>query len=239
MRLLPVRSINATGIRPQLSPDTVRECEFTPARGPCRLVSSQNLVMLALPTRWRQRLSLFTTKGNAVIIRKTLISACAVAAVLTMGACSSDDNKDSTAASSTSAAASSTTAKASASATTSAAAAAAAPTAEELNASLVALIDPAKPIEEKTALVVDGTKRQANIETMSAALGGNPAYAITFNVDNVKVDGQTATADVAVVSPHGAAPATPWTWELEDGSWKLSDTSACGLLEMGRASCTA
>ncbi|MFJ7619763.1 hypothetical protein ACIQYZ_13280 [Rhodococcus erythropolis] len=176
-----------------------------------------------------------------MIIRKTLISACAVAAVLTMGACSSDDNKDSTAASSTSAAASSTTAKASASATTSAAAAAAAaaPTAEELNASLVALIDPAKPIEEKTALVVDGTKRQANIETMSAALGGNPAYAITFNVDNVKVDGQTATADVAVVSPHGAAPATPWTWELEDGSWKLSDTSACVLLEMGRASCTA
>jgi hypothetical protein len=87
--------------------------------------------------------------------------------------------------------------------------------------------------------VVDGTKRQANIETMSAALGGNPAYAITFNVDNVKVDGQTATADVAVVSPHGAAPATPWTWELEDGSWKLSDTSACVLLEMGRASCTA
>jgi len=170
-----------------------------------------------------------------VIIRKTLISACAVAAVLTMGACSSDDNKDSTAASSTSAAASSTTAKASTSATTSAAA----PTAEELNASLVALIDPAKPIEEKTALVVDGTKRQANIETMSAALGGNPAYAITFNVDNVKVDGQTATADVAVVSPHGAAPATPWTWELEDGSWKLSDTSACVLLEMGRASCTA
>ena len=74
---------------------------------------------------------------------------------------------------------------------------------------------------------------------MSAALGGNPAYAITFNVDNVKVDGQTATADVAVVSPHGAAPATPWTWELEDGSWKLSDTSACVLLEMGRASCTA
>lgn len=176
-----------------------------------------------------------------MIIRKTLISACAVAAVLTMGACSSDDNKDSTAASSTSAAASSTTAKASASATTSAAAAAAAPTAEELNASLVALIDPAKPIEEKTALVVDGTKRQANIETMSAALGGNPAYAITFNVDNVKVDGQTATADVAVVSPHGAAPPAtpPWTWELEDGSWKLSDTSACVLLEMGRASCTA
>ena len=105
---------------------------------------------------------------------------------------------------STSAAASSTTAKASASATTSAAAAAAAPTAEELNASLVALIDPAKPIEEKTALVVDGTKRQANIETMSAALAVT-RYAITFNVDNVKVDGQTATADVAVVSPHGAA----------------------------------
>lgn len=175
------------------------------------------------------------TKGHAVIIRKTLVSACAVAAVLALGACSSDDSSDSSATSTSVAATSS--ASAASSATTSAAAAAAAPTADELNAQLVALIDPAKPIAEKTALVVDGTNRQANIETMGTALGGNPAYKITFTVENVKVDGETATADVAVVSPHGAMPAAPWTWELEDGTWKLSDTSACVLLEMGRASC--
>lgn len=168
-----------------------------------------------------------------MIIRKTLVSACAVAAVFALGACSSDDNTDSAATSSASAASSTTAASASS------AAAVAAPTAEELNASLAALIDPAKPTTEKSALVADGSALASNIDTMSAALGGNPAYQISFTVDNVKVEGQTATADVAVVSPHGAAPATPWTWELEDGTWKLSRTSACVLLEMGRASCTA
>ena len=43
-----------------------------------------------------------TTKGHAVIIRKTLVSACAVAAVLALGACGSDDSKDTAAATSTS-----------------------------------------------------------------------------------------------------------------------------------------
>ncbi|WP_424806908.1 hypothetical protein [Rhodococcus sp. 27YEA15] len=173
-----------------------------------------------------------------MILRKTLVSACAVAAVFALGACSSDDTSDSSATSSTSVAAASST-SAAATSSSAAAEAATAPTAESLNADLTALIDPAKPIDEKTALVVDGAKRQANIETMGAALGGNPGYTITFDVQNVEVEGQTATADVAVVSPHGAAPAAPWTWEFEDGTWKLSDTSACGLLEMGRAPCTA
>ncbi|OYD70454.1 hypothetical protein [Rhodococcus sp. OK302] len=165
-----------------------------------------------------------------MIIRKTLVSACAVAAVLALGACGSDDSKDTAAATSTSVAAA-TSAKSTSAST------AAAPTADELNAALITLIDPAKPIAEKTALVVDGSARQANIDTMGTALGANPAYKITFTVENVKVDGETATADVAIVSPHGTMPGTQWTWELEDGSWKLADTSACTLFEMGRAPC--
>ncbi|MEU8897531.1 hypothetical protein [Nocardia sp. NPDC048505] len=150
------------------------------------------------------------------------MASAAVALAVTAGAtaCGSDDKSDSATGTSTAA-------------TTSAAghgdhSAVASPSAADLQATLLLLADPAKPTADKTAVVVDGAKRQANIETMNQALGGYGA--LTFAVSEVKVEGTKATAQVVTTSPHGSAPAMPMTWEHVDGKWKLSDASACTLL---------
>ncbi|MFC9895664.1 hypothetical protein ACFVMC_18420 [Nocardia sp. NPDC127579] len=146
------------------------------------------------------------------------MASAAVALAVTAGAsaCGSDDKSD--------------TASTSGAVTSSAAGHGdhAAPSAADLQATLVLLADPAKPTADKTAIVVDGAKRQANIETMNRALAGYGT--LTFAVSDVKVDGTEATAQVITTSPHGAAPAMPMTWEHVDGAWKLSDASACTLL---------
>ncbi|MEV0246734.1 hypothetical protein AB0H76_09120 [Nocardia sp. NPDC050712] len=145
-----------------------------------------------------------------------------VALAVTAGVtgCGSDDKSDTATGTSTSA-------------TTSAAghgdhAAATAPSAADLQATLLLLADPAKPTADKTAVVVDGAKRQANIEALNQALAGYGA--LTFAVSDVKVEGTKATAQVVTTSPHGAAPAMPMTWEHVDGKWKLTDASACTML---------
>lgn len=157
-------------------------------------------------------------------VRKLRLSMASVAMALAVTAgvtgCGSDDKSE-------------TATSTSAAVTTSAAgngapSAAAAPSAADLQATLVLLADPAKPTAEKTAVVVDGAKRQANIETMNRALAGYGA--LTFAVSDVKVEGAKATAQVVTTSPHGAAPAMPMTWEYLDGKWKLSDAGACTLL---------
>ncbi|WP_051027095.1 hypothetical protein [Nocardia higoensis] len=168
-------------------------------------------------------------------LRAAVVTA-AAAVALTVGlvGCSDDESTDSTATSS----AVSTSASA---ATTSAAAEEGhsheAPTAEELQATLDQFADPAEPAAEKTGLIVDGDKRVANIEAMNAALGGYGA--LTFAVTGVTVEGETATAQVVITSPHGAAPAMPLTWQHEGDSWKISDASACTLLGFAQAPCVA
>ncbi|MEV0292079.1 hypothetical protein [Nocardia sp. NPDC050710] len=157
-------------------------------------------------------------------------AAAAIAVTVGLTGCGSDDKSDAKASTTTSAAV-----------TTSAAshgdgAAGATPSAEELQATLVVLADPAKPTPEKVAVVVDGDKRAANIDTMTKALAGYGT--LTFAVSDVKVDGNTATAQVVITSPHGAAPAMPLTWQHVDGKWKLSDASACTMLGFAQAPCT-
>ncbi|OUS95843.1 hypothetical protein [Rhodococcus sp. NCIMB 12038] len=152
---------------------------------------------------------------------RSVIAVGAVVLALGMSACSSDDGSD--------------TAAATSAATSSQADAAAAPTPEELLGTLQLLVDPARPVDDKTAVVVDGDERRPNLEAMTAAMAN---YPVSFTVTDVQVEGDTATANVAIVSPHGTAAPTAWTWENVDGVWKVSDESTCTLLGMARASCS-
>ncbi|WP_328400354.1 hypothetical protein [Nocardia sp. NBC_00403] len=156
-------------------------------------------------------------------------AAAAVTVTLGLTACGSDDKSDTATATSTSVVATSADHGAHGTAT--------APLADELKATLTLVADPAKSTAEKTALIVNGDKRSANIDQMNQALAGYGA--LTFAVTDVKVEGTTATAQVVITSPHGAAPAMPMTWEHVDGKWKLSDATACTMLGFAQAPCTS
>ncbi|NLU84905.1 hypothetical protein [Rhodococcus sp. HNM0569] len=170
-------------------------------------------------------------------VRKPLVAVSAALLVALVG-CSNDDSTSDSADTTSATAASATETGAAESGGTEHesdhAEAADAPTADDLKATLVLLADPAQPVDAKQAVVVEGDQRQPNIEAMTAATAN---YQVGFDVTNVQVDGTTATADVAIQSPHGTAAPTPWTWENVDGTWKLSDASTCALLGMARAAC--
>ncbi|MGW4339432.1 hypothetical protein ACWEK5_42600 [Rhodococcus koreensis] len=153
---------------------------------------------------------------------RSVVAVGAVVFALGMSACSSDDGSGTAAA--TSAATSSQVD-----------ATVAAPTSEELLGTLQLLVDPARPVDEKTVVVVDGDERRPNLEAMTAAMAN---YPVSFTVTDVQVEGDTATANVAIVSPHGTTAPTAWTWENVDGVWKVSDESTCTLLGMARAGCS-
>ncbi|MBF6232892.1 hypothetical protein [Nocardia farcinica] len=161
------------------------------------------------------------------------VATAAAALALTAGlaGCSDDESSD-TAATSTSAAATSAAATSSAGGDHDHAA----PTAEELQGTLTLFADPAKTTADKTAVVVDGDKRAANIDTMNQVLGGYGP--LTFAISDIKTEGESATAQVVITSPHGVAPAMPLTWQHEDDKWKISDASACTLLAFAQAPCT-
>lgn len=158
-------------------------------------------------------------------------AAVGVAATLVLAAgCSSTDDSDHEDHSSGSAA-STTTAAA-----TSASAAAIAPPGDGwLANSLVLVVDPAVDSATKAAVIENGQTRLANLDAMTAALANYGQ--INWYVAPPTVEGETATADVTIMSPRGNAPPTPYTWVFMDNTWKISDASACQLLAMGQAPC--
>ncbi|MEU2004439.1 hypothetical protein ACH47B_25910 [Rhodococcus sp. NPDC019627] len=158
------------------------------------------------------------------LVGRTAVATGAVVLALGLASCSSDDTAGTTPATATTAAAA-----------TSAEDSVAAPSSDELLTTLQVLVDPARPVDEKTAVVVEGDERRTNIEAMTAATAN---YPVSFTVTDVQVDGDIATAKVAVTSPHGTAAPTPWTWENVDGTWKVSDESTCALLGMARTGCS-
>ncbi|MFI8565937.1 hypothetical protein ACIGGF_05170 [Rhodococcus sp. NPDC078407] len=111
----------------------------------------------------------------------------------------------------------------------------AAPTAAELEASLLQLVAPDIDAATKAAAVENGQARLTNLDAMTAALANYGA--ITFEVAEPTVEGETSTADVAIATPRGTAAPSPQTWVLIDGTWKLSDASMCQILAMGQAPC--
>lgn len=154
----------------------------------------------------------------------------ALVAVSTAAGCGSDDTTDVAGNSSESA-----SAPTSESTTTDADPAVAAPSTDELTQSLELLVAPDVDAETKAAEVENGQTRLANLETMTAALANYGD--ITFDVQEPSVEGQTATALVAIATPRGTAAPSPNTWVLIDGRWKVSEDSACALLAMGQAPC--
>ncbi|MFF3568845.1 hypothetical protein [Nocardia jiangxiensis] len=116
-----------------------------------------------------------------------------------------------------------------------AAADAPAPAPQELQSSLDQFVDPGIPAAAKTKLVVGGERRQANIETMNKGLANYGK--VGFGVSNVQTKGDTANAQVAVISPHGTVPGVPMTWQHTAAGWQISDSTACVILAMGKAPC--
>ncbi|WP_063126354.1 nuclear transport factor 2 family protein [Nocardia fusca] len=163
-------------------------------------------------------------------------AATAAAAALALGltACGSDDDGGDTAAAS------------SVAATTSAAAheddddhgdTAPAPTAQSLQSNLEQITNPDVPVDEKVKLIDDGENRRGLLEQLNAAL--QTYRGITFQVGEVTVDGETATGLTTITSPSGqSAPPMPLTWEHEDGTWRLSDASACVLFGFAQIPCS-
>ncbi|MGA6207075.1 hypothetical protein ACPESR_20235 [Nocardia testacea] len=163
-------------------------------------------------------------------------AATAAAAALALGltACGSDDDGD--------------TAAGSVAATTSAAAhnhgddhdhgeTAPAPTAQSLQSTLEQITNPDVPVDEKVKLIDDGENRRGLLEQLNAAL--QTYRGITFQVGEVTVDGETATGQTTITSPSGqSAPPMPLTWEHDDGTWKLSDASACVLFGFAQIPCS-
>ncbi|WP_254854137.1 hypothetical protein [Nocardia donostiensis] len=162
--------------------------------------------------------------------RTVAVAAAAVALSVGLTACGSDEEGSDSVATATSTAVTSTSSTADHGEQ-----AGEAPSPETLQATLDTLADPAVAPEEKTKLIVDGEKRTANIEQMNTALAGYGT--LTFAVADVVTEGDTATAQVTITSPHGAAPALPLTWENVDGAWKLSDASGCVLFSFAQSPC--
>lgn len=157
--------------------------------------------------------------------RKAIVAGIAVAAALTMTACSSDDG-DSGA---------KTTA---ASATTSASAAPEAssdyppvPTAEELNAELARGLDPAVPVEEKAQLIQGAEADPELINQVAAAAVQNGAQIEITSVDDLGDGTLNAGATLTI---GGQANPGNFTFVAEDGVWKLSKDNACNFVKLAQ-----
>lgn len=112
-----------------------------------------------------------------------------------------------------------------------------APTAESLQAGLEQITNPDVPVDEKVKLIDDGENRRDILEKLNAAL--QTYRGIGYQVGEVTVDGDTATGQTTITSPSGqSAPPMPLTWEYDDGTWKLSDASACVLFGFAQLPCS-
>ncbi|MEV3962859.1 hypothetical protein AB0M34_18480 [Nocardia sp. NPDC050193] len=112
-----------------------------------------------------------------------------------------------------------------------------APTAQSLQSTLEQITNPDVPVDEKVKLIDDGENRRDILEKLNAAL--QTYRGITYQVGEVTVDGETATGQTTITSPSGqSAPPMPMTWEHDDGTWKLSDASACVLFGFAQLPCT-
>ncbi|WP_067562784.1 hypothetical protein [Nocardia acidivorans] len=110
-----------------------------------------------------------------------------------------------------------------------------APSPEELQSTLDRFVDPGIATVDKERLMVSGDRRASNIDTMTSKLGNYGK--IGFGVSNIQVDGDTANASVAIISPHGTMPGVPMSWTHTAAGWQLSENTGCTILSMGRAPC--
>lgn len=161
-------------------------------------------------------------KDKQLKLRKMTVAGVAIAAALTMSACSSNSNDT---------AASTTAAKATTTAAASTAAYPPVPTPADLNAALARSFDPAVPIAEKTSLVQGAEQDPALINKVADAAAKNNAHIQVVDVTDLG-DG-TLNAGITTTINGQSNPGTV-TFVAENGVWKLSKNDACGIVAMAQ-----
>ena len=155
---------------------------------------------------------------------RILVGGVAIAAALTMTACSSDEGTD-------------TAATTTAAVTTTAEAAAPqgdlppTPTAEELNANLQRGLDPAVPLEEKVGLVQGAELDPELITKVADAARANNA---TVSVEDVTDLGDGTLSANGTITVNGQANPLQVAFVAEDGVWKLSKDNACQIVSLAQ-----
>ena len=157
--------------------------------------------------------------------RKAMVAGVAIAAALTMTACSSDDSSDTA-----------TTTSASSASSASAAPDASGdyppvPTPEALNTELLRGLDPAVPVEEKAQLIQGAEADPELINQVAAAAVQNGAQIEITSVDDLGDGTLNAGATLTI---NGQANPGSFTFVAEDGVWKLSKDNACGLVQLAQ-----
>ncbi|MGW0020474.1 hypothetical protein ACWDUD_19270 [Rhodococcus sp. NPDC003382] len=160
-------------------------------------------------------------KDEKLKLRKITVATVALAAALTMSACSSDEGDSTT-----------TTAKTTTAATTTTAEAAAyppVPTVEDLNAMLAQAFDETVPADQKVDLVEGAAADPTLIDQVAAAAKQAGAQVTVLDVN----DNENGTATAGIETKIGDQVATGTVdFVAEDGVWKLSKNSACGIVAM-------
>ncbi|WP_425415092.1 hypothetical protein [Rhodococcus phenolicus] len=159
-------------------------------------------------------------KDDKLKLRKITVATVALAAALTMSACSSDEGDSTT-----------TTAKTTTATTTTAETAAypPVPTVEDLNAMLAKAFDETVPADQKTDLVEGSAADPGLIDQVAAAAKQAGAQVTVLDVN----DNENGTATAGIETKIGDQVATGTVdFVAEDGVWKLSKNSACGIVAM-------
>lgn len=155
---------------------------------------------------------------------RALVAGMAVAAALTMTACSSDDGGD-------------TATTTTASASTSASAAAPAgdlppvPTAAELNQRLQESLDPNVPLEQKVAYVQGAEEDPELIDKVAEAARVNNAKIEVLDVTDL---GDGTLSSNATIDLGGQVNPLQVAYVAEDGQWKLSRDNACAIVSLAQ-----
>ncbi|MGB2718780.1 MAG: hypothetical protein WBG53_20975 [Rhodococcus sp. (in: high G+C Gram-positive bacteria)] len=152
-----------------------------------------------------------------------MVAGIAIAAALTMTACSSDEG-DTTATTTTAATTTAST-------PTENAAYPPVPTVEELNGQLARGLDPNVPVEEKAALIQGASEDPELINQVAAAAVANNAQIEITSIDDLGTG--VLNAGITITLNGQANPGT-FQFVPEDGVWKLSKDNACGIVSLAQ-----
>ncbi|MGB3369727.1 MAG: hypothetical protein WBA81_03835 [Rhodococcus sp. (in: high G+C Gram-positive bacteria)] len=157
--------------------------------------------------------------------RKAVVAGVAIAAALTMTACSSGGDEETPTTTSASAASSASTAPEPAGDYPPV------PTPEELNAELARGLDPAVPVEEKAQLIQGAEADPELINQVAAAAVQNGATIEITSVDDLGDGTLNAGATLTI---NGQANPGSFVFVAENGVWKLSKANACGFVQLAQ-----
>jgi hypothetical protein len=164
-------------------------------------------------------------KGTKLKLRnsgRVLVGTMAIAATLTMTACSSGGDEP---------AATTTTAAATTSATAPTGDLPPVPTAADLNAELQRGLDPNVPVSEKVGLVQGAEADPDLITKVADAARANNA---TVTVNDVTDLGDGTLSANGTITVNGQANPLQVSFVAEDGVWKLSNANACQIVSLAQ-----